>query len=49
MAAGVPNLVAAGATMIGGCCGTTPETIALVNAMLAGRPITAGACDAPAN
>jgi 5-methyltetrahydrofolate--homocysteine methyltransferase len=28
MAARLPELLAAGATMVGGCCGTTPETIA---------------------
>ena len=28
MAARVPELVAAGARIIGGCCGTTPEHIA---------------------
>lgn len=29
MAAGIPALVAAGARIVGGCCGTTPEHIAL--------------------
>jgi 5-methyltetrahydrofolate--homocysteine methyltransferase len=29
MAAGIPNLLEAGAAIVGGCCGTTPETIAL--------------------
>jgi 5-methyltetrahydrofolate--homocysteine methyltransferase len=34
MAAHVPALVAAGANIIGGCCGTTPEHIAAVKACL---------------
>ncbi len=29
MAAGVPGLIAAGASIVGGCCGTTPEHIRL--------------------
>ncbi|MBN1912131.1 MAG: homocysteine S-methyltransferase family protein, partial [Pirellulales bacterium] len=34
-AAHVPDLVAAGATFLGGCCGTTPEFIAAVKRNLA--------------
>jgi methionine synthase I (cobalamin-dependent) len=34
MAAGVPSMVAAGATMLGGCCGTTPAHIAAMAAVL---------------
>ena len=30
----IPNLVAAGATLIGGCCGTTPAHIAAARAVL---------------
>jgi 5-methyltetrahydrofolate--homocysteine methyltransferase len=37
MAARLPELVAAGATMIGGCCGTTPEHIAALRAALHAR------------
>jgi homocysteine S-methyltransferase len=32
----VPRLVAAGAAIVGGCCGTTPEHIAAMRAVLAG-------------
>jgi 5-methyltetrahydrofolate--homocysteine methyltransferase len=35
MAGGVPALVAAGARIVGGCCGTTPEHIRLFRAELA--------------
>jgi 5-methyltetrahydrofolate--homocysteine methyltransferase len=34
MAARLPELIAAGATMIGGCCGTTPEYIAAFRRVL---------------
>lgn len=34
MAACVPELIAAGAGMIGGCCGTTPEHIAAIGAAM---------------
>jgi 5-methyltetrahydrofolate--homocysteine methyltransferase len=36
MAERLPDLVAAGATLIGGCCGTTPEHIAACRDVLAG-------------
>lgn len=36
-AASVARLVELGATIVGGCCGTTPEYIAAVKAALAGR------------
>jgi len=40
-AAFLPRLVAQGARLIGGCCGTTPETIAAMARVLPGlRPIT---------
>ena len=37
---GVKELVAAGASMIGGCCGTTPEYMAKISAMLKGQAPT---------
>lgn len=37
MAAKVPRLVAAGANIIGGCCGTRPEHIAAMRAAILGR------------
>jgi 5-methyltetrahydrofolate--homocysteine methyltransferase len=40
MADRLPDLLAAGARMVGGCCGTTPEHIALVRQAL--RPATDG-------
>jgi hypothetical protein len=36
MAAFVPELIAAGVTMIGGCCGTTPAHVAAFRAAPAG-------------
>jgi len=36
LAAGIPGIIAAGANVVGGCCGTTPEHIAAV-AREAGR------------
>jgi len=35
MAAGLPALLAAGAVMVGGCCGTTPAHSAAFRAVLA--------------
>jgi 5-methyltetrahydrofolate--homocysteine methyltransferase len=37
MAARLPELLEAGASMIGGCCGTTPEHIAAFRAVIAAR------------
>ena len=37
MAAGTPDLIAAGANIIGGCCGTTPEHIRLIARKVKGR------------
>jgi 5-methyltetrahydrofolate--homocysteine methyltransferase len=34
MAAFVPELIAAGVTMIGGCCGTTPAHVAALREAL---------------
>jgi 5-methyltetrahydrofolate--homocysteine methyltransferase len=34
MGAGLPDLIHAGATLMGGCCGTTPLHIAAVRAVL---------------
>ena len=38
MATFAPTFVEAGANIIGGCCGTTPEYIRLISKMLKGRP-----------
>jgi 5-methyltetrahydrofolate--homocysteine methyltransferase len=35
----IPELVEAGATLIGGCCGTTPEHIAAARAVLEGMGV----------
>jgi len=37
MAARVPDLLAAGATLIGGCCGTTPAHIAAIAKVVKGK------------
>jgi 5-methyltetrahydrofolate--homocysteine methyltransferase len=37
MAAGVPDLITAGAVMVGGCCGTTPEHIGAFRRILDAR------------
>lgn len=37
MAAQMKDLVAAGANIVGGCCGTTPEHIRLISQLLAGK------------
>ncbi|MCC7495577.1 MAG: bifunctional homocysteine S-methyltransferase/methylenetetrahydrofolate reductase [Fimbriimonadaceae bacterium] len=39
--AAAERLTAAGVTLLGGCCGTTPEHIAAVAARVAGRPVAA--------
>ena len=41
MAESMKKLVAAGATVIGGCCGTTPEHIALMKPLLSETPVSA--------
>lgn len=38
MAARVPELLAAGVALVGGCCGTTPEHVRALHAILAARP-----------
>ncbi len=38
MAAGLPELLAAGADIVGGCCGSTPEHIRAFRAILDARP-----------
>ena len=38
MAAFAPTFVEAGANIVGGCCGTTPDYIRLISKMLKGRP-----------
>lgn len=42
MASRIPGLVAAGANIIGGCCGTTPAHIAAIAAAVKGLPAKAG-------
>jgi 5-methyltetrahydrofolate--homocysteine methyltransferase len=37
MAALIPKIVAAGANVIGGCCGTTPEHICKMREMVNGK------------
>ncbi len=39
-----PRLVEAGASIVGGCCGTTPEHIRLLAGALRGRPVPGDRC-----
>lgn len=39
MAAGLKRLAGAGARLVGGCCGSTPEHIRAINAVLAATPV----------
>ncbi len=42
MAAALPDLLAAGAVMIGGCCGTTPDHIAAFRSVIDHKPTDGG-------
>jgi 5-methyltetrahydrofolate--homocysteine methyltransferase len=43
MAAGVPSLLAAGANIIGGCCGSTPDHIRLFRQVIDAQEAAAAA------